>query len=355
MTEFANRPIGRRYTFPRMPPEPVTAIETEDVIEALLALDEPSLTLAVKRDVLGERGSTLSELGERVRASPMVQSLLGSVAPDSIYQKWHGAHWVLADLADLGYPPGASELIPLRDRVLAEWLAPAYFKEFKTLSKTGGYGRPGVPMMEGRHRRCGSQQGNALLSILRLGLEDERVEQLAERLLHWQWPDGGWNCDRNPTADTSSFMETLLPMRALALYGQRRQDETARQAALAASEVFLDRALFKRRRDGSIMNPSFLKFHYPLYWHYDVLGALVAMAEMNLLEDPRCSDGLDLLESKRLPDGGWPAEAKFYTTAADVRDGTTAVDWGGTSRRRMNPWVTVRAMSVLVKAKRMEP
>ena len=63
--------------------------------------------------------------------------------------------------------------------------------------------------MEGRYRRCGSQQGNALRSMVRLGLADERADKLAERLLHWQWPDGGWNCDRNPSADTSSFMETL--------------------------------------------------------------------------------------------------------------------------------------------------
>ena len=76
------------------------------------------------------------------------------------------------------------------------------------------------------------------------------------------------------------------------------------------------------------------------------------MAELDLLGDPRCAAALDLLESKRLPDGGWPAEAKFYTTSDDPRNGTTAVNWGGTSGRRMNPWVTVQALSVLVKAGR---
>ena len=40
----------------------------------------------------------------------------------------------------------------------------------------------------------------------------------------------------------------------------------------------------------------------------------MAMAEMDLLGDPRCAAALDLLESKRLADGGWPAEAKFYST-----------------------------------------
>ena len=64
---------------------------------------------------------------------------------------------------------------------------------------------------------------------------------------------------------------------------------------------------------------------------------------------------LDLLESKRLADGGWPAEAKFYSTSEKApSNGTTAVDWGGTSTKRMNPWVTVQALSVLVKARRLE-
>ena len=69
------------------------------------------------------------------------------------------------------------------------------------------------------------------MSILRLGLDDGRADQLAERLLHWQWPDGGWNCDRDPTADTSSFMETLLPMRGLAMYARWRGDEAALKSA----------------------------------------------------------------------------------------------------------------------------
>ncbi len=84
-------------------------------------------------------------------------------------------------------------------------------------------------MIEGRYRRCASQQGNALYAAAKLGLLDRDADRLVERLLHWQWPDGGWNCDKNPTADTSSFMETLLPMRGLALYAAQRDDAIARR------------------------------------------------------------------------------------------------------------------------------
>jgi hypothetical protein len=329
-------------------------VEVADVVEVLLATDEPAVVLATRRNVLGEPASRLRDLEEQVRNSTRARALIAAVYPGNVYAKWHGAHWVLADLADLGYPGKANELTGLRDRVADHWLDPRYYVEYEPRSKSDVYGREGVPLMEGRYRRCGSQQGNALRSMVRLGLADERADQLAERLLHWQWPDGGWNCDRNPSADTASFMETLTPMRGLAAYAAWRQDETAKAAARAAAEVFLSRGLFQRRRDGQPMDPSFLKLHYPLYWHYDVLGGLTAMAEMDLLGDQRCEAALDLLESKRLGDGGWAAEAKFYSTSKKAPSNTAAVDWGGTSTKRMNPWVTVQALSVLVKAGRFE-
>jgi len=177
-----------------------------EVIETLLTCDEPSVVLGVRRHVLGEPDSALVDLGEEVRNSSRARALIAGVSPGNVYDKWHGAHWVLADLADLGYPQEASELERLRDRVADHWLSKAFYTEYEAKSKASAYGREGVPIIEGRHRRCASQQGNALRSMVKLGLADERTDRLVERLLHWQWPDGGWNCDRNPSADTSSFM-----------------------------------------------------------------------------------------------------------------------------------------------------
>jgi hypothetical protein len=204
----------------------------------------------------------------------------------------------------------------------------------------------GVPVMAGRHRRCASQQGNALYAIVTLGLADERAERLVERLLHWQWPDGGWNCDKDPSADTSSFMETLTPLRGLAAYGH------AHDAVRRAAAVFLDRGLCKRRSDGEIIRAEFTQLHYPLYWHYDILGGLKVMAEAGLIGDPRCTFALDLLERKRLADGGFPSEARHYKVTGKVELGADSVDWGGTSRRLSNPWVSADAFCVLNAAGR---
>jgi hypothetical protein len=62
----------------------------------------------------------------------------------------------------------------------------------------------------------------------------------------------------------------------------------------------LARRLAYRVTNGDLMHPEFAKPHYPLYWHYDVLGGLTGLAELGPLSDERCTDALDLLESLRL-------------------------------------------------------
>jgi hypothetical protein len=137
--------------------------------------------------------------------------------------------------------------------------------------------------------------------------------------------------------------------------GTRFRKAEAKAAATRASEIFLSRSLFKRRSDGACMKTEFAKLHYPLYWHYDILFGLRVMAETGHLDDPRCGPALDLLEQKRLPDGGWPAESRYYSVSQDIKLNADYVDWGGVSKKRMNPWVTADALSVLVKAGRYTP
>ncbi|MFC1706487.1 hypothetical protein ACFL59_06640 [Planctomycetota bacterium] len=101
------------------------------------------------------------------------------------------------------------------------------------------------------------------------------------------------------------------------------------------------------------MNPQFLRLHYPCYWRYDILFALKVMAESGYISDPRCAEALDALESKRLPDGGWPAEERFYKGPTARGSGQEHVSWGGVNRRRMNEWITADALLVLRAAGRL--
>jgi hypothetical protein len=324
------------------------------IVEQLLASAEPSIRWKVRTQVLDEPPdcAAIVALRNEIRDSERVRRLLApcfATERPGAYAKWQGAHWVMAALADLGYPPGDAALHPLREQVLGTWLDESYYTEFEATSKSTAYRRRGVPVMRGRYRRCGSQQGNALWFLTTLGLADDRCDDLVKRLLHWQWPDGGWNCDRNPAADTSSFCETLLPMRALAAYSATGN---AAAAARRAAEVLLVRRLAYRVSTGDLIRTEFAKLHYPVYWHYDVLAGLKGMADVRMLDDKRCTDALDLLESMRLADG-WPAHARYYRVSADIALHHDSVDWGGTSTRRANPWVTADALAVLRAAGRL--
>lgn len=316
-------------------------------IVKLLNSSEPSVRLRATTDILGKKlgSARVKAMREEVRSSSRVRALLSERAKDGRipfhpYAKWYGAHWVLAILADLGYPPGDETLFPLREQVCAWLLSPSHEKRIR--------------IVDGRTRRCASQEGNALYSLLSLGLTDGRCQELRDRLLEWQWPDGGWNCDKNAKAEKSSFMETLIPLRALALHGGLTGDKTSLVAAGEAAEVFLKRKLFRKRRDRSIMSEDFVILHYPCYWHYDILFGLKVMAEVGFVGDKRCIEALNLLESKRLPDGGFPAERKYYRVTGRTSAGRSLVDWGGAKSRHMNEFVTLDALFVLKKAGRLK-
>ena len=185
------------------------------VVQKLLDSGEATVRYKVLVNVLGRNPNSaeIQQLQQEIRASPRVQKLLSGwqwrhdMAPGP-YRKWIGAHWVLADLADIGYPSGDESLIPIREHIL-DWL----FSEKHQRS---------IKRINGRVRRCASQEGNALYYLTALGLGDDRTDELAARLIEWQWPDGGWNCDVNPEAHHSSFMETLIPLRGLAIHARKR-------------------------------------------------------------------------------------------------------------------------------------
>ncbi|CZQ86558.1 terpenoid cyclases/protein prenyltransferase alpha-alpha toroid [Trichococcus palustris] len=324
----------------------------KDIVSMLLGSSDPSIRYKTRVNVLGENPDSkeILRLQDEIKQSDRVKCILskrnadGLLEPtDNPYKKWDGAHWALALLADIGYPKNDLKLQRSLDQVVDFWLQPEYYYD---------------DAINGRYRRHASQQGNALFSALRLfDGESGKASALAHLLLKWQWPDGGWNCDQKPEADSSSFMESLIPLRGLVLYAQRTGDEQSAVACRRAAEVFLSRTLYRSRSAGRIIKSEFIKLHYPCYWHYDILFGLKVMAEAGYISDPRCQDALDLLESKRLPDGGWPAEAKYGRTidaaTAKRSSNSTYVTWGEVNQKVMNEWVTVDALYVLSAAGRM--
>ncbi len=325
----------------------------DDIVQKILLSDEPSIRYKTRLHLLHEDPGSpeLVALQAEIRDSQRVKTLLSERNPEGRipyhpYKKWVGAHWVLASLGDLEYPAGDASLIPLREQV---------YGYFFTGSRENPIYNRDIRHLKGLVRACASIEGNAILSLLKLGLADSLTDYLTEIVLGWRWPDGGWNCDKKPHARHSSFHETLIPLRALNLYTKRNNDPRIRQTVLDSAEVFLKRGMFRRLTDGEVIDPYFINTHFPYYWHYNILYGLKVMGEIGCLDDPRCGEALDVLESKRLSGGGFPAERRYYTVSEHAAGNRSLVSWGATSLKTMNEWVTVETLAVLAAAGRFEP
>ncbi len=317
----------------------------ELIIDQLLQSDEPAIRLKTYLRLLDYEDDTpeVKKIITNIKETSPIISNLFSYLPKSdeeknihVYTKWQGAHWILSILADIGYPARDEMLQPSINQVL-NWLLEGKKR----------------PIINGLRRFCASQEGNGLYSALRLGFYDERCEALVEKLVQYQWEDGGWNCDRNPTVKNSSYHESLLPLRGLNQYQKRKPGNVVKKTIGKATELFLKRKLFWRLSDGEIVNKNWLLLRYPTYWHYEILMVLKVLAEANKIQDKRCAKGLELLEAKRLPNGGFPKEGKYCQSSNPEGRYFTPGDWKSTSKKKMNEWVTIDALYILKEAKRI--
>ena len=290
---------------------------TVSAVDWLLESDEPGIVAQAKRDLLDTAAPAEAA---RVLEGPKVRALLAGQQADggfgtNVYAKWGGAHWRLVSLVELGVPAGEPRCLAAVETVLA-WL-------------TGKGHRKHIQLIDGLTRRCASQEGNALAVCCRLGLADDpRVRLLAESLVEWQWPDGGWNCDKKASGYRSSFNESLPPMWGLHEYWASTGEPAAREAAERTAELFLEHRLFRALATGEPIHESFATVHSPPFWHYDFFQALVVLARMGLAGDPRASDGLDLLEERRLPDGRWRTGGRWWKAPGSKGSNVEVVDWG---------------------------
>lgn len=158
----------------------------KSVIDKLLSSDEPSIRYKTLVNILGKKPGTktVKDTQKEIASSSRVKTLLSERdddgrIPHHPYKKWFGAHWVLSILADIGYPTGDISLIPLKDQVLEWLLSEEHIQTIVTI--------------KGRQRLHCSQEGNAVYSLITLGLDDDRVDELVARMIKTRWPDGGWN------------------------------------------------------------------------------------------------------------------------------------------------------------------
>jgi hypothetical protein len=190
---------------------------------------------------------------------------------------------------------------------------------------------------------------NALAVATRLGeARDSRVQDLADNLVFWQWPDGGWNCDRHPHVVHSSFYETITPMWALAEYAKATGNKDAAESSRRAAEFFLEHRVFKSHTADRAGDPKWVRLRYPEYWHFDYLHGLALLARAGFLPDERTGDALQLLREQQQPDGTWVLDGPQYWKGRTGLYGDAAA-WDKTSASQM---LTLNALRVLRAAAR---
>ena len=342
--------------------EPTKEETGDSAVEWLLKSEDPSVQYLTLTDILDvpRDSAEVEETRKRIPMGPRVRALLDGQESDGgfgvhPYQKWTGAHWRLVSLVELGVPQGFRPAVRATDLVL-DWLL-------------GDAHVGNVPQINGLYRRCGSQEGNALAVCSRLGLaKDPRVRQLAESLIGWQWPDGGWNCDRKEDAHHSSFNESLSTLWGLVEYYDATGDRSVRDSVEKASEFFLRHRIFRSCRTDENRRPEtfhgkmrrgihlITNLHYPLYWHYDIPQALIILDRAGKLGDPRNDDAIDLVESKRGEDARWRPEGYYWNLKRKTRtkvqvSNVEVVDWG---RKGPNEMITLNALRVLKSAGRLK-
>lgn len=275
----------------------------ESLLARLRSWDDPAVRYQSRLvlDGADPNGPEMRAMADEVRTSADCVAVIDGSFIDTRhpYRKWQGAHWALAQLAERGHPGGDPRLQQVQEVVFAWILSPTFLRPNWTVYLKG---------QPDRVRRCASMEGNVLWASLELGLMDERLQILADRLGELQWPDGGWNCDVRPEARHSSFVETVLPLRGLAAWVEVTGDQNANQRLQRGVELLLEHHLLYHR-NGELIVPNWGPrpdaIGFPVRF-LDILIVLELMADMGRLDDPRCERALHALVAKRTADGGFP-------------------------------------------------
>ncbi len=101
----------------------------------------------------------------------------------------------------------------------------------------------------------------------------------------------------------------------------------------------LERGLFRRKSTGEVIDPAWLQFSFPTWWHYDVLRGLDYLRAAGVKPDERVAEAIGVV-------GGQPrrrtAGGRCRTSTRARRHFQMEVGEGQPSR-----WNTLRALRVL--------
>ena len=322
------------------PPNPPIPQPDNPVIQWLLDGD-PAIRWQVLRDLIGAPAAEIAAERARIATEGAGAQLLALQGDDGT---WGGTAWnhgwdstmhVLALLREFGLDPAgavAQRAVNLvRKRV--HWMG------WDRDGTWRGQDFVGNPYFAGEVEPC--INGQVAASGAYFGQDAERI---IDRLLGEQLADGGWNCEAANGSTRSSFNTTICVLEALSEYeltgaspGPVRMSAVT-AARLRGQEYLLERHLFRRLTTGEIIDPAWLQFSFPNWWHYDVLRGLDYLRWADAAPDERAAEAIALVESRRGPDGRWLLDNQHPgRMPVDLDEGL-----GQPSR-----WNTLRALRVL--------
>jgi len=306
-------------------------LDGDAVVDWLLDAD-PAIRWQVMRDVTHEPADVVAAERSRVATDGWGAHLLGLQSSDGLWggnafsQDRSDTFHVLELLRRLGVDPASAEAETALDRVRthvtwgdgAWWDPPWKDNRF----------------FDGEVEPC--INGNLVSTGSYFGVD---MSPLVERLLGEQLSDGGWNCEVENGATVSSFATTINVLEGLLAHERAIGGaDWVAQARHRGEAYMLERRLFRRKSTGEVIDPEWLRFAYPPWWHYDVLRGLDYLRDAGTETEARLEEALSVVEGNRDADGRWPLQTRHEGEAPIEMDEGVG---------RPSRWNTLRGLRVL--------
>ncbi|MFX1404608.1 MAG: hypothetical protein ACFE9D_09090 [Promethearchaeota archaeon] len=138
------------------------------------------------------------------------------------------------------------------------------------------------------------------------------VAQALAFLEEYHQDKGGWYCsvysaDPKKVHPPNCYMGTIKALSALSLIPARRRSKRQRAIIKQEVETCLANRVYLYRVDKKGQpkaRQAWTKFSFPRYWRSDALEATDILTSLGV-RDPRLTDSLQLIKSKRRPNGRW--------------------------------------------------
>ena len=319
----------------------------DDVLNWLLEEGNPSVRFFALKDLMGKPEDDPDVQGARreIMLRGVVPEILRkqrageypSRYPRFYTDKYTGLVWSLIALSELG--AAANEPILEQCEYLLEHSQDACGGFSQHTAKAGG-GLPSevIPCLT----------GNLVFCFLRLGLGgDARVQRGVDWLVQYMRLNDGVELEPQeaPYAHYdmcwgrhTCLMGVVKALKALAeIPPESRTPEISRAIERNAEFLLIHHVYRRSHNTDRASKPGWTKFGFPLMYQTDALEILDILTRLGV-RDPRMDDAVQLVRSKRPPDGRWLTENTYAAERMLIPF---------EEKNAPGKWVTLRAMRVL--------